>query len=114
MSASGRTNCAANPQEVPANEMVRCNCQRNSLDRKSTRLNSSHVSISYAVFCLKEKKKITINETVRQFRSIYLHTHPVNEVLSQIELHEQRKRWFVKLSVVHQTLLSVYFDLVQS
>src|SRR5699024_11433991 len=31
-------------------------------DRKSTRLNSSHVSISYAVFCLKKKKqKQTIN-----------------------------------------------------
>src|SRR5699024_12077489 len=28
-------------------------------DRKSTRLNSSHVSISYAVFCLKKKKTIT-------------------------------------------------------
>src|SRR5690554_7102826 len=28
-----------------------------SLDRKSTRLNSSHVRISYAVFCLKKKKK---------------------------------------------------------
>src|SRR5438067_13422160 len=28
-----------------------------SVDRKSTRLNSSHVSISYAVFCLKKKKK---------------------------------------------------------
>src|SRR5437868_10929646 len=27
-----------------------------SVDRKSTRLNSSHVSISYAVFCLKKKK----------------------------------------------------------
>src|SRR5690606_39992246 len=27
-------------------------------DRKSTRLNSSHVKISYAVFCLKKKKKI--------------------------------------------------------
>src|SRR5580693_10011164 len=27
------------------------------LDRKSTRLNSSHSSISYAVFCLKKKKK---------------------------------------------------------
>src|SRR5690606_39870976 len=27
------------------------------LDRKSTRLNSSHVKISYAVFCLKKKKK---------------------------------------------------------
>src|SRR5699024_12593441 len=29
-------------------------------DRKSTRLNSSHVSISYAVFCLKKKKQTTI------------------------------------------------------
>src|SRR5207249_9778027 len=34
-------------------------------DRKSTRLNSSHVSISYAVFCLKKKKKIpTYSEIV--------------------------------------------------
>src|SRR5437868_15194348 len=31
----------------------------NDLDRKSTRLNSSHVSISYAVFCLKKKKNNT-------------------------------------------------------
>src|SRR5699024_12276007 len=31
-------------------------------DRKSTRLNSSHVSISYAVFCLKKKKKKTISK----------------------------------------------------
>src|SRR5579862_10008642 len=30
---------------------------RNHTDRKSTRLNSSHSSISYAVFCLKKKKK---------------------------------------------------------
>src|SRR5207249_11650212 len=30
-------------------------------DRKSTRLNSSHVSISYAVFCLKKKKQNMIN-----------------------------------------------------
>src|SRR5256885_12449744 len=30
------------------------------LDRKSTRLNSSHLVISYAVFCLKKKKKIDI------------------------------------------------------
>jgi len=27
------------------------------VDRKSTRLNSSHITISYAVFCLKKKKK---------------------------------------------------------
>src|SRR2546427_6733056 len=30
------------------------------VDRKSTRLNSSHSQISYAVFCLKKKKKITV------------------------------------------------------
>src|SRR3712207_6979497 len=29
----------------------------NNLDRKSTRLNSSHANISYAVFCLKKKKR---------------------------------------------------------
>src|SRR5438477_12931446 len=34
-------------------------CQRLGADRKSTRLNSSHMSISYAVFCLKKKKKLT-------------------------------------------------------
>src|SRR4051812_49951443 len=35
-------------------------------DRKSTRLNSSHMSISYAVFCLKKKKKPpTIDATTR-------------------------------------------------
>src|SRR5699024_12647487 len=32
---------------------------RSEVDRKSTRLNSSHVSISYAVFCLKKKKYTT-------------------------------------------------------
>src|SRR5258705_8268265 len=37
-------------------------------DRKSTRLNSSHLGISYAVFCLKKKKKI-IN---RQYSTHYL------------------------------------------
>src|SRR2546426_2605307 len=31
-------------------------------DRKSTRLNSSHLVISYAVFCLKKKKHATVNE----------------------------------------------------
>src|SRR2546427_572117 len=37
-----------------------CTCKR---DRKSTRLNSSHSQISYAVFCLK-KKKIIIDKTM--------------------------------------------------
>src|SRR5690349_23304272 len=34
------------------------------VDRKSTRLNSSHVEISYAVFCLKKKKEAQISEGV--------------------------------------------------
>src|SRR5438874_7157911 len=34
--------------------------RRQGEDRKSTRLNSSHVEISYAVFCLKKKKNNTI------------------------------------------------------
>src|SRR5699024_11303813 len=40
---------------VEADSMLAVAPQR---DRKSTRLNSSHVSISYAVFCLKKKKSI--------------------------------------------------------
>src|SRR2546427_2299804 len=40
------------------------------LDRKSTRLNSSHSQISYAVFCLKKKKKkIPLGERERHQRS---------------------------------------------
>src|SRR5688572_32026992 len=35
---------------------------RKGRDRKSTRLNSSHSQISYAVFCLKKKKKNTIQD----------------------------------------------------
>src|SRR5436309_8402315 len=36
-------------------------------DRKSTRLNSSHVKISYAVFCLKKKKKKTIKNNIDNY-----------------------------------------------
>src|SRR5436305_11167658 len=44
------------------------------VDRKSTRLNSSHVRISYAVFCLKKKKKysktITITFTTLDYTTV--------------------------------------------
>src|SRR5690625_6096196 len=55
--------------EVPACNVVQCGwaashslegakaLAKGMLDRKSTRLNSSHVAISYAVFCLKKKIK---------------------------------------------------------
>src|SRR3989454_9217070 len=53
----------ASPQAVQligAGNIARCdrtNDEATALDRKSTRLNSSHLVISYAVFCLKKKKK---------------------------------------------------------
>src|SRR5690625_6406039 len=40
-------------------------------DRKSTRLNSSHVAISYAVFCLKKKKQNSSNYLAQPERSTY-------------------------------------------
>src|SRR5205814_8758633 len=43
-----------------------------SLDRKSTRLNSSHLGISYAVFCLKKKKKPIKPQTLTLTQS-FLH-----------------------------------------
>src|SRR3712207_7662399 len=35
-------------------------------DRKSTRLNSSHANISYAVFCLKKKKNRSITQSIKK------------------------------------------------
>src|SRR3712207_7411541 len=40
-------------------------------DRKSTRLNSSHANISYAVFCLKKKKKINTPVHLYHYNSYY-------------------------------------------
>src|SRR3712207_7843575 len=41
---------------LPRGPLVRRQPRRLAQDRKSTRLNSSHANISYAVFCLKKKK----------------------------------------------------------
>src|SRR3712207_8534543 len=41
----------------------RCGADHTETDRKSTRLNSSHANISYAVFCLKKKTTTTIYYT---------------------------------------------------
>src|SRR5690349_23501499 len=51
-------------------------------DRKSTRLNSSHVEISYAVFCLKKKKKQShdnIDKYVKDWFRYYTHFVHVRE-----------------------------------
>src|SRR5688572_31728096 len=53
-----RGNAAATAQNIMTHEtQFRTAATMSGLDRKSTRLNSSHSQISYAVFCLKKKKK---------------------------------------------------------
>src|SRR5690349_22833601 len=46
-------------------------------DRKSTRLNSSHVEISYAVFCLKKKKKKNKRNKQHNIYQDLYHSHPI-------------------------------------
>src|SRR5690349_23188584 len=62
-SPAGDRRQLARPPAAQAHRRRRRACQGphdpREPDRKSTRLNSSHVEISYAVFCLKKKKKIT-------------------------------------------------------
>src|SRR3712207_6983742 len=48
--------------------------QRRGADRKSTRLNSSHANISYAVFCLKKKNKRQENRTPSRTTTITVAT----------------------------------------
>src|SRR5690349_23369817 len=54
--ARARAESALRESEARFRTMADSSLSR-SADRKSTRLNSSHVEISYAVFCLKKKKK---------------------------------------------------------
>src|SRR5690348_17778134 len=50
------------------------------LDRKSTRLNSSHPSISYAVFCLKKKKKKKTTIIALSFSLLHYHFFPSHRI----------------------------------
>src|SRR5262245_64206712 len=52
--------------------LVICAAKR---DRKSTRLNSSHLGISYAVFCLKKKKKTKNEQTQLIASNTQIHTN---------------------------------------
>src|SRR3712207_7585608 len=55
------------PAEIGKNRAADVSIVGDAKDRKSTRLNSSHANISYAVFCLKKKQKINQQcPTIRQ------------------------------------------------
>src|SRR3712207_8569238 len=64
----GRAAHAVLPLRLPAGDLDRPGpCDGRREDRKSTRLNSSHANISYAVFCLKKK-------TTKHTNQIHTHT----------------------------------------
>src|SRR3712207_7765158 len=56
--AAGAAPVWANFASTRASDRVSRSATTRTRDRKSTRLNSSHANISYAVFCLKKKKKL--------------------------------------------------------
>src|SRR5256885_10672738 len=60
---------------------------RHLQERKSTRLNSSHLVITYAVFCLKKKKKITCSMITRESFQ-YLQSEPRSDFSTQIHLYD--------------------------
>src|SRR5256885_7163120 len=59
ISSSCRTSLMVDIKRSFARASINITRRCRVLDRKSTRLNSSHLVISYAVFCLKKKKKIS-------------------------------------------------------
>src|SRR3712207_7686658 len=67
----GRRWCGRSGRSIPGGApapLPRCWCPGHPRDRKSTRLNSSHANISYAVFCLKKKKLEPLAHTVSRVR----------------------------------------------
>src|SRR5437868_15237547 len=59
--AGGTGGVCAGDHRCRPDVMEPCGAAQVRGDRKSTRLNSSHVSISYAVFCLKKKTNVSTN-----------------------------------------------------
>src|SRR2546429_749716 len=67
---------------APRSSAMRCSSRR-VRDRKSTRLNSSHGYISYAVFCLKKKKTEEADDTY-SYRLEYTEDRPTQTVIQTL------------------------------
>src|SRR5256885_10758041 len=57
--SGGRVHHRTDGERAGGQHLARAEARCRPRDRKSTRLNSSHLVISYAVFCLKKKKTVT-------------------------------------------------------
>src|SRR2546429_3679531 len=80
------------------------------LDRKSTRLNSSHGYISYAVFCLKKKTKMRNRRTSRlKIKTIWmLRYDPIRSIRKTIQIHQRARACFrcSEQSIDHRAFFS--------
>src|SRR5699024_12016044 len=80
-----------------------------STDRKSTRLNSSHVSISYAVFCLKKKKA---QELLPGLRYTYGQAQAIEDLIeTKVERQKNKSTVFrknIQLADIQATELTSY------
>src|SRR2546422_8202820 len=67
------------------NTRSRSHCAYRRRDRKSTRLNSSHGYISYAVFCLKKKKKKKLHKSLvlNNEQVLCNDTHPTRRIVQE-------------------------------
>src|SRR2546430_4220430 len=84
-----------------------------SRDRKSTRLNSSHSQISYAVFCLKKKKNNSHNIPRPTYRRSHL-THPILRFRrTHTTDHTHIRRYSVFLHSVVSSLLVLLLDIIR-
>src|SRR5256885_1006207 len=75
--------CTASP--LPASNSAN---PRPALDRKSTRLNSSHLVISYAVFCLKKKKTILVYTQISLFFLFFFFNDTATTEIYTLSLHD--------------------------
>src|SRR5256885_8646165 len=69
-------------------------------DRKSTRLNSSHLVISYAVFCLKKKHSLPLPYATRYPHHDHISHDESSDLIPQIIFHRER-RLTPEMDLVH-------------
>src|SRR2546430_11429709 len=93
-----RRTCRRSSSSPGSSEVTSTSCNASRGDRKSTRLNSSHSQISYAVFCLKKKKKTDViqelEESLKDLTEAFLNTllfrcRPGNAVTSGYTLDRE-------------------------
>src|SRR3989337_2509756 len=84
--------------------------KKSALDRKSTRLNSSHDSISYAVFFLKKKKSLNSSHRTISYTAFCLDTR--TRTLSQASSHVTSVHvvWLLLLGLLSRCVLFFFFN----